>query len=447
MNTEKRVIVIGAGLSGLAAAVALSARTIQVTVLEQKPAAGGRAYSFRDTVTGDVVDNGQHVLIAGYARTRDFLRLVGTEHLLNIQHRPSLIFHHPGRGFVDFHLPRLPSPLHLAAGVLSSSLLHGWDRVALLRAGLALRKQNKASLQSLTINQWLDSAGQSEESKRCFWEPLAIAIMNDHISRASAEVFVRSLNIAFLGGQDNAALVIPSVGLSELYVSGAEQFIRAHGGEVLYSQDVHGVAIESSRAEGVTLKDGSRMAASAVIVAVPWYRISSLLPVQLVQSSYSSLEQFESAPIVSIHLWFERDFMPEEFVGIIGRTVQWAFNKRKLNKESGSGGHVSLVISGAYEQVGMTNDELVAIALRDLCSVYPDCPGMALHSLVIREKRATLSITPEVEKLRPDQQTEIPNLFLAGDWTKTGLPSTIEGAIVSGERCAELAHRRITGYA
>lgn len=441
------MIVVGGGLSGLAAAVMLSSRNIPVTVLEQKPIAGGRAYSFRDTVTGDVVDNGQHVLIAGYTHTRNFLRLIGTEHLLNIQQRPSLIFHHPERGFVDFSLPRLPSPLHLAAGVLSSSLLHGWDRVALLRAGLALRNQNDTSLQSLTINQWLDSVGQSEESKRSFWEPLAVAIMNEHIAQASAEVFVRSLNMAFLGDWESAALAIPSVGLSELYVSGAEQFIRTHGGEVLYSQDVTCVEIESSQVEGVVLKDGSRIGASAVIVAVPWYRLPSLLPERMIQSSHSSVEQFQSAPIVSIHLWFDQDFMRDEFVGVIGRTIQWAFNKRMLNKESGSGGYVSLVISGAYDQVGMTNDELVAIALKDLRSVYPECPGTALHSMVIREKRATLSITPEAEKLRPGQATEIPNLFLAGDWTRTGLPSTIEGAIVSGERCAELVHQLAFAHA
>lgn len=441
------MIVVGGGLSGLAAAVMLSSRNIPVTVLEQKPVAGGRAYSFRDAITGDVVDNGQHVLIAGYTHTRNFLGRIGTEHLLNIQPRPALMFHHPDRGFVDFSLPRLPSPLHLAAGVLSSSLLSGGDKLALLRAGIALRTQNDALLRLLTIDQWLNSVGQSEESKRSFWEPLAVAIMNEHITRASAEVFLRSLSIAFLGGWKGAALAIPSVGLSELYVSGAEQFIRTHGGEVLYSQDVARIEIEASRVEGVMLKDGNRMEASAVIVAVPWYRLPSLLPEWMIRGSYSFVEQFQSAPIVSIHLWFERDFMRDEFVGVIGRTVQWAFNKRKLNKESGSGGHVSLVISGAYDQVGMTNDELVAIALQDLRSLYPECPGTALHSMVIREKRATLSITPEVEKIRPDQQTEIPNLFLAGDWTKTGLPSTIEGAIVSGERCAKLVHDRTLAHA
>jgi len=436
VSYSKRVVIVGAGVSGLAAATELASRGVRVTVLEQKPSAGGRASSFRDTMTGEIVDNGQHVLIAGYKRTRFFLRRIGTEHLLRIQKTPSLLFHHPQRGFLTLDIPPLPRPLHLAAAATTSSLFRGSDRLKFMRAGVSFLTGNKPE-STATISQWLKSKGQSTELIRSFWEPLAIAIMNETIERASAVSFVRSMQSAFMDSWQSSALAIPTVGLSELYVNGAESYIRARGGELRTGCDVSGLVVNASRATKVFVKDDEPVEASAVILAVPWHRLSSLLPDEMMRVSYGALSGFESSPIVSVHLWFENDFMPHDVVGIIGRTVQWIFNKRRIMSSTGKGGHVSAVISGGHEEVGMTNEELIQIALKDLRSVYPSCPETT-HAIVIREKRATLSLTPAVEQFRPAQTTSIHNLFLAGDYTRTGLPCTIEGAVVSGERCARL---------
>ncbi len=438
MRTDP-VIIVGGGLSGLSAAVTLSSRGIPVTLFEQKPSLGGRAYSFTDATTGETIDNGQHVLIGGYERTMKFLDAVGTRELLKIQPRPELLFHDPQRGFQRLSLPNLPPPLHLIFGILRCDLFSWMDRWRILRAGRMLQGVDERKVKNLTIDQWLDSAGQTVEAKRSFWEPLAVSIMNEHITTAAALVFARSLQKAFLGGRMNASLAIPTVGLSDLYVHPAQKFISSHGGTIACGADVVEILYDGSHVTGVRLKGNDVVNCSGMILAVQHSRMTQLLPEILSrQPKFSAIETIPTSPIVSVHLWFDSDNMADDFVGLIGRRVQWLFNKRKIQNTGGKGGHVSAVISAADEFVGLTNDELIRLTMEDLRSVYPSFPDRPAHAVVIREKRATFSCTPATEKLRPSQRTPIQNLFLAGDWTDTGHPATIEGAIVSGERCADL---------
>lgn len=437
------VVVVGGGVSGLASAVGLTARGIPTILLEQKPTLGGRAYSFTDATTGDTVDNGQHVLIAGYEHTRALLQTVGAIDLLSIQKYPALLFHHPTHGFDSLRLPPLPSPLHLAWGLLGFRLLSRADRWKLLGAGLSIYRTGQVKNRvpaEWTIAQWLDDLGQSPESQRSFWEPMAIAIMNEHIAQASAQVFVHTLRSAFLSGWHSAALAIPRVGLSALYVEPSRQFIAGHGGTIRCGTDVVGLETSGLSVRGVRLRTDSAVPCSAAILAVPPNRLGELLPGVLREDpAFAALESISPSPIISIYLWFDQDFMEDEFVGLIGRSIQWVFNRRKIARIKGNGGHLVAVISAAYDVVSYSNEELTRLAVDDLCSAYPGCPTTPRHALVIREKRATFPSTPRSEPFRPSQRTPLHNLFLAGDWTSTGFPATIEGAVVSAERCVELA--------
>jgi squalene-associated FAD-dependent desaturase len=349
------------------------------------------------------------------------------------------VFHHPGRGFCSFRLPLLPSPLHLLGGIITTDLFSAADKLRLLRAGAALRSFREGAAGTMTVDVWLDSLGQSAETKRSFWEPLAVAVMNERIGVASALVFIRALRTAFLSGARVAALAIPTVGLSELYVKPARTFIERQGGVLRCGADVTGSVLDGENVAGVRLKEGETIGCSAVILAVPSYRAASLLPAPLRETGYlAPAASIPLSPIVSVHLWFEEDVMPQETLGVIGRRVQWVFNRRKIGHENEKtgGGHISAVISAAHAFVEMGNDELTRIVLEDLEAIYGRNAGHATHAVVIREKRATFSCTPEVERIRPGCMTPVPNLFIAGDWTDTGYPATIEGAIISGERCA-----------
>ena len=434
------MIIVGAGVSGLAAGVTLASRGIPPLLLEQKPFAGGRAYSFRDSQTGETVDNGQHVLLTGYSRTNRFLDMIGSRSLLAVQPATELLFHHPHRGFCSFALPEWKSLLRLPAGILGSQLLPFVDRCRMLRSGRSILYDTDEQLASQTIRQWIASHHQSWECQTSFWEPLAVSIMNERIDRASALSFLRALRSAFLGSPQDARLAFPRAGLSQLYVDPAVAFIRQKEGSLLYNANVVEVLVREDRVSGVRLKDGSTFPCAALILSVPPHRIGSIVPSRLHSLfAINAWEQFTFAPIVSVHFWFQEDFMSQPFVGLVRRRTHWLFNRRQLSDEPLPGGHISSVISAAHDVVTCSNEEIIRMALEDLRSVFGTLVADPLHAVVVREKRATVSLTPFVESSRPPQHTPIPNLFLAGDWTRTGYPCTIEGAVISGETSADLA--------
>lgn len=435
----KPVVIVGAGLSGLAAGVALASRTIPVVLLEQRPHAGGRAYSFLDRTTGDVIDNGQHLLIGGYRRTRAYLETIGSGHLLEIQRTPELVFHHPQRGYLRLRLPALPSPLHLLGGVLASGLFAGVDKLGVIRAGLAIVREPEDAggvPPGWTIEQWLDSVGASAEARFSFWHPLAVSIMNEKPGGASARVFVRSLREAFLSSRESAALAVPKAGLSELLVDPAVAFIRSRGGVVRCGVDVAETIEQGGKAVGVRIRGGQIVEASGVILAVASLDIAPLVPASCREGAH--LREISSAalsPILCVHLWYDRAVSPHAIVGVLGRKIQWVF---RHSHSRGRGERLSLVVSAAHEEAGWNNDELIGAGVRDCTGVFGDAARVPYHSVVIREKRATFSLSPSVEALRPGAQTAVSNLLLAGDWTSTGLPATVEGAIRSGECAADL---------
>ncbi len=423
-------------MSGLAAAVSLALHGIPSLILEQKPVPGGRASSFRDATTGKVLDNGQHVLIAGYRQTIRFLETIGASHLLSLQQRPSLLFHHPERGTCRFSVPRLQSPVHMIGAIATSDLLGIGDRWNLLQAGKALYQEDPGGTASLTINEWLDRHGQSDEARKSFWNPLSVSIMNELPGRAAALPFLRSLRETFLASWKNACIAIPRVGLSALYAEPACGFVQNHGGTILPGADVREILFDGSLAAGVRLRDGREFRGRAVILTVPPYRLPGLVPAECGIDA-EAFRQFGYSPIVSTHLWFPHDFLSHDFMGLIGTQTQWVFNRTRIEETREQGVHISTVISAGYDAVERSNEEIIEMTLDDLTSVFGQIARPS-HAVVIREKRATFSLTPEAEALRPPQKTAIRNLFLAGDWTHTGYPATIESAVISGNRCAEL---------
>jgi predicted NAD/FAD-dependent oxidoreductase len=257
--------------------------------------------------------------------------------------------------------------------------------------------------------------------------------MNERPGAASARVFVRSLREAFLSDRASSSLAVPRAGLSALLVDPAISYIAARGGEVRLGVDVCGTVEKGGSVTGVRTRAGDVFDASSVVLAVPSGGVMGLLP-----ASYADrfrLERISAAavsPILCVHLWYNRNVSPHEVLGVLGRRVQWVFRHGRPEEE-----RLSLVISAAHEESTWTNEQLIAAGVEDCTAIFGENARHPRHAVVIREKRATFSLTPEVEALRPGTRTSIPNMFLAGDWTATGLPATVEGAIRSGEAAAE----------
>jgi hydroxysqualene dehydroxylase len=440
------VVIIGGGLAGLSAAVKLANSGAKVFLYEQNPQLGGRTYSFIDNKTGDVVDNGQHLLIGAYHNTIEYLKLIGTDSFLSKQTKPKLNFYNPKYGISTFEISNLPKPFDLTAAMLKYRALAIRDRQKLLKVGLALRKLDPPTEKKIahqSVEEWLINLDQSEVVRHSFWYPIVVSVMNELPNRASATLFARSLKKSFLGNKSDAALLVPMVGQTELYVNEAENLLSKNKVKILKGEGVRHIIIENGKATGV--EADSSIKSKYVISAVPYFKLPNILPSSVTYKyPFSKLKYFKSVPIISINLWFDRSVMDIDFVGVVQKKIQWVFNKHRIMGETQKpDNYITAVISGAYKFIQLSKDELVSLAIKDLTEIFPMIKTAVLkHSLVIKEKRATFSATNEIEQYRPNYETPIENLFLAGDWTNTGLPATIEGAVQSGFECARLINER-----
>ena len=440
------VIVIGGGLSGLAAAVDLSARGYEVEVLEQRGKFGGRAYSYFDRKSGAIVDNGQHLLMGCFQNTKRFLKMIGSFDKLSVQNNLEVTFYHPEKGFVSFRCSRLPRPFHVIAGLLNLRTLSLRDRFRLLSVlrEVAFRGEHSKSWDSKTVDEWLTELNQSEDCKKYFWNVVATATLNDNPKRASAALFARVLREAFLNGRESSVLMIPKVGLSDLYVEEAHRYIEAHGGKVSNYARVTRVIFSRGKAFGVELNTGRHVAGKAVISSVPLFDLRTILPKNFdsLSREWKSLDSIPTSAIVTINLWLDREVMDRDFVSLLDSPIQWVFNKGRIfSKGQWEGSYLSCVISGAGEMLSWEKERLVKLALDEVGKVYTEArTAKLLHSVVVKEKRATLSSSPAMQRYRLPARTSWENFFLAGDWTDTGLPATIESAVKSGFTAARLAH-------
>jgi squalene-associated FAD-dependent desaturase len=432
-------LIIGGGFAGLAAGVALAEAGKRVCLLEQKPHLGGRARSFRDPTTGSVVDNGQHLFMGCYHATIHFLKTLGTLGRLHFQTRLAVPFLDRDGGLSRLNCPDLPSPWHLLLGVLGSRSFSFKQKMEVLRFGKDLHAagQHSAPTASESVTAWLSRRGQSETLQRNFWDLLCIAAMNEDPRIASAQLFERVLRLALFSSPADSRLGIARVGLSECYTAAAAAFIEARGGCVQTGRSVKRLLIAEGVCRGVDLGAGETLEGVPVISAVPWHQLAVLLPSEMLRTEpfFTATLSLRPAPIISINLWFDAPITDLEFVGLRGTTIQWLFDKSRI---LGTNDHyVSLVLSGAHEHVSRSKEELLAIAVRELGEMLPAIrKARLLHSLVIKERFATFSPSPDAEQLRPPARTPIQGLFLAGDWTATGLPATIEGAVQSGYTAA-----------
>jgi squalene-associated FAD-dependent desaturase len=444
-------VVVGGGFAGLSAATALAEGGARVLVLEARPTLGGRATAFTDPVTGERVDNGQHVLFGCYHETFRFLRRIGAESGVHVQPQLAIAVVDRDARASRLVCPRLPSPLHLAAGVMRWDALAWRDRVSVLRMGRVIRESRRtgrpggpgSAKTDETVRQWLVRHGQTDRLIELLWEPLAVAALNQPIAVAAAAPFARVLAGLFGPRAQDSALVIPRTPLDELYTLPSRQFIESRGGEVRTNAPAH---IDCGMPRGAThgvaprvITRSETIAAAAVICALPWHALGDVFEgaSPLLASVVEHARNTAASPIVTVNLWLDRAVTADPFVGLPGRTMQWVFDKGLLFGEHAS--HLSLVSSGAEAVIGLSNDELVAIALAEVRAAFPAAAGAAVRrAVVVREKRATFSVAPD-QPPRPATVTDVPGLFLAGDWIETGLPATIEGAVMTGHAAARAA--------
>jgi len=437
-------IVVGAGCAGFAAATALVADGARVLVLEARPGLGGRATTFRDPHTGERVDNGQHILMGCYTETLALLRRIDAADRVRWQSGLRVAMIDRAGHHSELTLPAAPSPLHFLGGVLAWDALTWGEKLSVLRIGRRLvpSATSAAPLErggrGMSVRSWLTEHHQAPRLCELFWEPLALAALNQSIDHADASHFLGVLERIFAPDPMAAVLVLPAVALDDLYAEPARHWLEQRGSEVR-TQAPARVVIDGDGLRGVRVRD-ELIEAPVVISTVPWFGFSQLFdpPPPALRQTIDDASRMASVPIVTVNLWFDEAVMQEPLVGLPGREFQWVFDRRAL--VGGETSHLSMISSGAEAIVSRTNDELTAIAVDEIREALPAARRARLRqSVAVREKRSTFSLAADAPP-RPGTETPIRGLLLAGDWIETGLPATIESAVLSGH----VAARHIT---
>jgi squalene-associated FAD-dependent desaturase len=464
MDSRPRIAVLGAGWAGLAAAVHLARSGCRVVVLEKRAVPGGRAYSYTDPATGDVLDNGPHIFLGCYSGTLRFLEAVDPQTRIRFSRDLRIAFADRERGPFQFRCPPLPAPLHLLFGLLGLGGLDRRDRWRALRVGMELRRRRGSDfheLEEITLLDWLEGLGQNAAIRRAIWNPIAIAALNEVPQLSSAAVFARVLDQAFLSGQPST-IGLGAFGLTDILGGPAVDYLARQDCEVRLRTGVARIEIGRGGVEGLVLGDGARLTADAYLSTLPPFEFLAALP-ETVRGSdpyFGRIAGLGTSPILSVHLWYDRPFLDERWVGLLGTSTQWLFDRWAIFGPKGkgtepvarsAGAGYSAVISAGRDYIDWPASDIIAMAEEDIAACIGAATGARLlRARVVKERHATISPRVGSSRLRPAAQSPVPNLILGGDWTDTGLPGCIEGAVRSGERAAaETVHflQRTSGFA
>ncbi|HEX8872584.1 MAG TPA: hydroxysqualene dehydroxylase HpnE [Candidatus Acidoferrum sp.] len=444
------MIVIGGGLAGLSAGVALAEAGWRVRLFEQRPFLGGRATSYA-LPDGEHVDNCQHVTLGCCTNLEDFYRRVGAADKIRFFDR--LLFQdRQGRTGV-MQAGWLPAPLHMAGSFLTFAPLTFADKRSIARALLnILRSQgHPADLDEpggLSMLEWLQRRKQTSGAIERFWRVVLVSALDEELERTDARYGVDVFWKAFVSNRSGYRMGVPSVPLAQLY-DGCKAAMENRGGEVNLRTPLRGIQFADGAVTGVQFDGGRTETADAYVFAVPHEALEELLPNGITQCdpAIANLGKIRAAPITGVHFWFDREVTKEPFITLLDTTTQWIFNKSQLygtenGADRGGGQYLQLVISASYDLLQKPRQEIIDLCLAEVRQVLPAArTANLLKATVIKEAAATFSPEPGVDRWRPKQQTKVRGMFLAGDWTDTGWPATMEGAVRSGYLAAEAVLR------
>jgi zeta-carotene desaturase len=422
-------IVIGGGLAGLATAAALGEAGFQVDLFEARGFLGGRAtsYPLSGSEGSEIIDNCQHVLLRCCVNLMDFYRRLGVAD--RIKFYKQFYFIEPGGRTSVLGAGRLPAPLHFTENFLKLACLSARDKLGIARAMLAIRRERerRSDLDRITMLDWLREKRQTETAIRRFWGQVLVSAINEDLDRMAAIHGFQVFWLGFLARSNSYEMGVPAVPLGDLY---APEVWKRMGNVGLRLRAPVERAIVENGAVRAVVAEGEQHAADYYVSALPFERVPAILP-----ELNLNLDRFEHSPITGVHLWFDRSITQLPHATLLDRTVQWMFNK--------SGGrYLQVVISASRSLVDRSRADVIALAVRELAEFFPRVREATVEKAhVVKEVRAAFSPVPGLGELRPESGTTFPNFFLAGDWTRSGWPATMEGAVRSGYLAAEAIAR------
>ena len=449
--SQPTVAIAGGGLAGLAAACALADTGFRVTLYEKRPFLGGRASSWEHPGTGEVVDNCQHVLFRLCTNLVEFYERIGVSG--QIRWYDEMTFIEPGGRQSVMRSSFLPAPLHTAPSFLRFSFLNAADKLSVARALIPLTLA-KPRNDGDSFQHWLDQHGQTKRAVERFWRPILVSALSEELDLISVSAAAQVVRTSMLSPAARE-MGVPTVPLTELY-NAAGNYIRARGGTLHFRTALAYLTHSESQ---VTVRTLHKVDYREGQVADVFDYFISALPFDVLDRILldtpgsaplrEQISHFETSPITGIHLWFDRQITDLDHAVLLDRTIQWMFHKSRLQPgrrrsadESPQGSYIELVVSSSKTLIDKSRSEIVDLALREVREFFPGAREASLvKSTVIKELNATYSPRPGIDEYRPATSTTWPRVFLAGDWTATGWPATMEGAVRSGYLAAEALAR------
>lgn len=429
-----RIVIIGGGLAGLASAVALTERGHQCVVLESRPRLGGRASSFLDPTSGAFIDNCQHVSLGCCTNFRHFCQTTGLSEFFRTER--TLYFVGPDGRIDPFASSSLPAPLHLAGAFARLRYLSWRDKLALGRGLRALARGVTPAERHLPFSEWLVRHGQTPTTIARFWHVVLVSALSETLDRIDVEHARKVFVDTFLAHRDGWLVEIPTVPLEDLYGGRLTEWLTSRGSEIRLQATIEELQMQGDLIASARLGTGEQVSGDQFILAMPFFRVLTVLPGVLAKHpDLAGIEHLQTAPISSVHLWFDRPITKLPHAVFVDRLCQWMFNRTVLSNASPTeqGYYYQIVISASRELARQSREVILAQVLSELQAVWPTTSeATLLHSRQVTEHRAVFSPVPDVDSWRPVQQSPLSNLQFAGDWTRTGWPATMEGAVRSG---------------
>ena len=447
------MIVIGGGLAGLAASVALADSGWKVRLFERRPFLGGRAASYV-LPNGEHVDNCQHVTFGCCTNLEDFYRRVGSSN--KIRFFDSLVLLDPQGRRGAMHAGMLPAPFHMTGSFLTFSPLALTDKLAIGRAFYSIlssggRPPDVDVPGGISMLEWLHRHKQTPAAISRFWRAVLVSALSEELERIDARYGIDVFWKAVLSTKRGYRMGVPAVALGDLYES-CRAAIENQGGEVVFRCSLRGLRIENGKLAAALFDEGREESADAFVLALPHDSLSEILPdrVKQTEPGLAGLDRINDVPITGVHFWFDRQVMTEPFLCLLDTHTQWIFNKSALYSGANGGApsspgpqYLQLVISASFDLLEKPRQEIIDLCLKEVRHALPAAhDANLLKATVIKEAAATFSPQPGVDRWRPKQETSIAGMFLAGDWTATGWPATMEGAVRSGYLAAEAVLRK-----
>jgi len=440
------VVIIGGGWAGLAAAVELARNRINVTVVEASRQLGGRARRVRfgapHTTSAVHIDNGQHILLGAYKTILGLLSLLGVPEKRVFRRSRLNLYLRDLQGRIGMHLkvPPLPAPVHVILALATADGLTLSERLLALRLALSMHRQGFRINPDVRLREYLQQHKQTPALIRALWQPLCLAVLNTPIEQASTALFLNVLRDAFTPARPASDLLLPITDLGNCLPEPARDYIERHGGSVRLASRALSIHFIDTAVNSVLLERSSLLAEHVIIATAPKACIELLQNQPLLGDIMAKLNRLDTMPICTLYLQYpEHITLGRDFIGLLGAGAQWLFDRGRLTGERGL---IAAVISGPGGHMKLATQNFINHVVGEISRYFPHWP-QPLHTKLIREKQATFAAYPDVDRLRPAHATPVKGLWLAGDYTATGYPGTLESAVLSGVACARLIINKI----